>query len=421
MRLRVFRSDMGDCSLLYGSAGGKILCDGGMRESFVEHVAPELEAEDALDLVYVSHVDEDHIAGILQLLDNAMAWKVHDFHQKHGGGVKPPKAPRAPAIGRIWHNAFHDQIGKNAGEAEDMLAAMVPILASVDDHDLAHAAAENLAIVNSNRQAIRVSQRVGAKQLDIPLNEGDKLMMIRKGQKPFRFGSLAVQVIAPFARDLEIFRDKWNDWLRKNRDTVKKLRVKARVDEEKIGNDIDALLTPLALDAKELGDRDAVTPPNLVSIMLYIEDGGRSILLTGDGHPDDILKGLEFVKVLAKGGSLHIDVMKVPHHGSEHNMTKEFAERVTADHYVFCGNGYSGNPEPAVIDVLFDSRVKSKAGPDRPFAFHFNSSREAESTKSDRARHMAAIEKQVEKLRAKDKRLNSSFLRSGSFFDLDVN
>src|SRR4051812_37145935 len=181
-QLRVFRSDKGDCTLLSGSAGGKILCDGGMKESFVAHVAPHLADVDALDLVYVSHVDDDHIAGILQLLDNAMAWKVFDFHKKNGQKVAEPKVPRSPKIGRIWHNAFHDQIGKNAGQAEDMLAAMVPVLASVDDEHFAHSAAENISIVNSNKQAIQVSQRVGAKQLGIPLNEGDKLMMIRKKQ-----------------------------------------------------------------------------------------------------------------------------------------------------------------------------------------------------------------------------------------------
>jgi beta-lactamase superfamily II metal-dependent hydrolase len=419
-RLRVFRSDKGDCTLLLGSGGGKILCDGGMKESFVAHVAPELAKLDELDLVYVSHVDDDHISGVLQLLDNAMAWKVFDFHQKNGGGVKEPKVPKAPKVKRIWHNAFHDQIGKNAGAAEDMLAAMVPVLASVDDHDFAHSAAENFAIISSNKQAIQVSQRVGAKQLGIALNEGDKLMMIRKGQRSFQFGSLTLNVIAPFKRDIEIFRDQWNDWLRDNGETIKTLRAKAKVAEDSIGNDLDRVLTPLALEVKELGDRSKVTPPNLASIMLYITDNDRTILMTGDGHGEDIIKGLEFIEVLPVDGMLHVDLLKVQHHGSEHNMPKDFPQRITADHYVFCGNGFSGNPEPVVLDLLFNSRTKSKIGPDRPFKFYFNSSREVETTKAERAKHMAAIEKQVAKMKEKEPRFDYFFLKEGSFFDIKL-
>jgi hypothetical protein len=419
-RLRVFRSDKGDCLLLSGRGGGTILCDGGMRETFVPHVAPELAKLRELDLVYVSHVDDDHISGVLQLLDNAMAWKVYDFHHGNGSAVKEPKVPRAPKIKRIWHNAFHDQIGKNAGAAEDMLAAMVPVLASVDDHEFAHAAAENFAIINSNKQAIQVSQRIGPKQLGIPLNERDKLMMIRKGQKSFNFGSLQVDVIAPFKRDIEVFRDKWNEWLRDNRDTIKVLRAKAKVDEKAIGNSVEAILTPLELETKELGNRSRVTPPNLASIMLHIQDGNRTLLMTGDGHGADVIKGLNFInKMPAQGGGpLHVDLLKVQHHGSEHNMPRSFALNVTADHYVFCGNGFSDNPEKDVLNLIFDTRTKDGVGPNRPFKFYFNSSSEVETTKADRAKFMAARERQVAAMKKKEPRFDYFFLKKGSYFDI---
>ena len=78
MKLRVFPSDKGDCLLLFGHSKGKILCDGGMQQSFTDFVADQLTDENTLDLVYVSHVDDDHIAGILKLLDNAFAWRLKD-------------------------------------------------------------------------------------------------------------------------------------------------------------------------------------------------------------------------------------------------------------------------------------------------------------------------------------------------------
>ena len=34
-----------------------------------------------LELVYVSHIDNDHISGVLQLLEDEAEWRVFDLHQ----------------------------------------------------------------------------------------------------------------------------------------------------------------------------------------------------------------------------------------------------------------------------------------------------------------------------------------------------
>ena len=82
------------------------------------------ERGERLDLVYVSHIDEDHISGVLRLLDDADDWCVHDFQLTRGNAVhKPPRSMRPPEIGAIWHNAFHELVGDNAGPIESMLAA----------------------------------------------------------------------------------------------------------------------------------------------------------------------------------------------------------------------------------------------------------------------------------------------------------
>jgi beta-lactamase superfamily II metal-dependent hydrolase len=418
MKLRVFPSDKGDCLLLTGHSKGKILCDGGMQESFSQYVAEQL-AEEHLDLVYVSHVDDDHIAGILKLLDNAWAWRIFEHHQNQGDeDVRAPRVPKPPAIKRIWHNAVSAQVD-NSTEVEDLLAAMVPILSQADDIALQRAATENSSIVNSNAQAIRVSQRVSAEQLGIPLNEDKKLIMVREDQNPFKFGDLSVHIIAPFAEDVQKFRVKWNEWLKTNKAKVKELKEKARRDAGEIESELDRLVMPVAT-ARELGDRDAVTPPNLASIMLFVEDGQHTALMTGDGHADDILKGLDFIGRLDEDGKCHVNVLKVQHHGSEHNTTEDFAHRITADHYVFCGNGFSGNPEPVVIDTLFKARVEDEAGPKRKFKFWFNSSKAMASGKVDRARHMGNIERQVTDLMSKSNRLQSFFLEDGDHFDIKL-
>ncbi len=61
---------------------------------------------------------------------------------------------------------------------------------------------------------------------------------------------------------------------------------------------------------------------------------------------------------MAKGGKLHVDVLKVPHHGSSNNLDDDFFQRITADHYVFSGDGEHGNPERESMEMLFKARGK---------------------------------------------------------------
>ena len=84
--------------------------------------------------------------------------------------------------------------------------------------------------------------------------------------------------------------------------------------------------------------------PNLSSIVVLAELGGKSMLLTGDARGDKILEGMELAGLLEEGGNKHVDLLKVPHHGSDNNMETIFFKRVPADHYVFSGDGEHGNP-----------------------------------------------------------------------------
>ena len=77
---------------------------------------------------------------------------------------------------------------------------------------------------------------------------------------------------------------------------------------------------------------------------MLAECEGKRMLLTGDARDDHILAGLDEAGI-AKDGKTHVDILKLPHHGSIRNMRPEFFERVTADHYVISANGRDGNPE----------------------------------------------------------------------------
>lgn len=84
---------------------------------------------------------------------------------------------------------------------------------------------------------------------------------------------------------------------------------------------------------------------------VFVEEGGQSILLTGDARWDQVIEGLEATGLLEPGKSMEVDVVKVPHHGSENNIVEtDLLDRVIGQDYIFCGDGFSGNPELDVIE-----------------------------------------------------------------------
>src|SRR6202043_3969307 len=91
---------------------------------------------------------------------------------------------------------------------------------------------------------------------------------------------------------------------------------------------------------------------------------GKTILLTGDARGDKILAGLELVGLLERSGTMQVDVLKVPHHGSSNNLCPDFFARIRANHYVISGDGEHGNPERETMAMLFGARRKE------PFDIH---------------------------------------------------
>lgn len=419
MKLKIFQSNEGDCLLLTGTSGGRdhhVLVDGGMSPAYRDHVAGELSKLHELEVVYVSHVDADHISGVLQMMDDAFDWRIFDHRQQKGVDHPKPKFPRPPKMKRVWHNAFHAQVPHNRGVIEDLVITNAVLASGRADLNDQAMEFENLA--TSIPQAIELSHRIGSKQLGLKHNElRGELLLAGTGAKPLTVGPMKFTIIGPFEDELDALRKDWNKFLKaeKNQERLKKIRAQARADARAISaSSPEDVLEHLEARGKTLGDRKDVTVPNLASLMFLVEEQktGSTILLTGDGHSSTILRGLERARQMKKGGKLHVDVLKVQHHGAAANIDEEFCRRITADHYVFCGNGAHDNPEEAVVKAILDSRPRG------PFKLWFNSHHTVTAPRL--APHMRKIEKLVRKRAdASNGRISFAFL-SESSFELDV-
>lgn len=420
MKLTVFPADKGDCLLLTSEDGRHVLVDGGMPGSYRRYAAPRLaalaKAGQPLDAVYVSHTDDDHITGILALTEDAFHWAIFDAHLGDApddgvsdapDGFKRPRGRlRPPAIGRFWYNAFAAALPDDGSSEAALIQAATALAAVGGSAELRAAALANRDLAASIKSGVMLRQRLANRHLGYRVNPeaGSGLLQIDpdlpQALEPLEIGSMRFLLIGPFKEDLETFAQKWREWVAANEELVRE--IADEWEREPTPNEFERLRRLLTARATGLGQRGKVTPPNLASLMFLVEENGRTILLTGDGHGADILRGLETHGRLNADGGIHVDVLKVQHHGSEHNLDEKFCQRVTANHYVFCGNGAHRNPDPRVLEAIVDSRIgpshRRSLHPKATNRFRFwfnNSSTLGDEVNADNKGHMAKIEADV--------------------------
>jgi beta-lactamase superfamily II metal-dependent hydrolase len=438
MKLTAFHAADGDCCLIESrdTPPRRVLVDGGRSESYVANTRDAVGAirnsGGKLDVICVSHIDDDHISGILRLIEDEVAWRQFEFLKATKPGTKPPSIARPPKIGEVWHNGLFRLVGDETGhEVEPVLATVATILAGSPAGSLRRRASELDDIITGEMSSMELTRRLSTKQLGIPLNPRSNGSLVKRSAsgpaKPFEkvaLGSLRVFLLGPSQDDIDKLRAAWQKFLDKSKDALAKLHKDLLDDEKNLGALSPRIVANPMLD-QALGDGlSQVTEANLASLMLLVEEGTKKVLMTGDGVSSEIMDGLKRHKKLDAAGRIHVDVLKVQHHGATANVDDAFVRAVTADNYVFCGNGAHTNPEPEVVEAFATARLKGfdgggPVGPNRPFKFWFTSGPATPDTTKNmnRQKHMKAVKTLVTKLRKgfTAQMKAATFLKDGSF------
>lgn len=302
----------GDSFLVrWGTPNGEaMLVDGGPSGVFykaslrdrLSQLAPDGHGIPRIDVVCLSHVDDDHAAGLLALLREIR-------HARQDGDPDPF------AVKRLWFNSVDELVDQTS-----------PGLSASTQQIVDRAAAGSSAVRASYNQGRAIRDAAAALGLegnplfDGPLIEG----------KEAALGQLHVTVVAPDDVALEKLKQRW-------------------------------------VKAKKLKDPDVIASaytdgsiPNLSSIVLLLRYNGRTALLTGDARGDRVIAGLRATGLLSDSEPLHVDLLKLPHHGSDRNVESDFFASVHADHYVISADGVKHHhPSEGTLRMLVDSRDRN--------------------------------------------------------------
>jgi beta-lactamase superfamily II metal-dependent hydrolase len=317
--LEALKAEHGDCLLLHwgtASAPRRLLIDGGPSGVYRDTLRPRLvqlrergpvgrSGRLALDAVVVSHAHPDHIVGVLELFRELR----RDRERRRNARFR---------VKRLWHNSWAELVAMDLA-AED--------LAAVADEASPTVAAILGSVERSNELAD------AARAIGLRANRTFGGGVIQAGDTAKLARGLSVTVIGPDAEQIAALREKWRQNLR----TQAWSELAAFLDENVL---------------------------NLASIVIVVTRGRKRVLLTGDARGDHILRGLQDVGVIT-GTTAHFDVLKIPHHGSDRNVTVDFFRRLPADHYIVSGNGKHGNPEIETLRMLAEARG------DAPYTVHF--------------------------------------------------
>jgi len=360
--LEALPAEEGDCLLLHWGTREEpkiALIDGGPGRVFendleprLDELAANLEAEQVpLEIVMVSHMDSDHIVGVKKLLG-----KLRKQIEQHA-----PAADRTITARRVWLNVFNDVLGDETddyyktlthtveanvnGRPNPKLRDKIAETLAAKEGPLAEFHAQNIAAVlagHGEGRSVRDDHRFlfdanECETLNSPFESaggGATLITLEKTPKAIDIEGLKIRIAGPSDAEIEALQKEFDKYIKEK------------------GLTAEAVLAAYSDPSVK----------NLSSIVCLVEYGKgaakKRILLTGDARGDLLLNGLKKQKLL-KDGKLVVDILKVPHHGSDNNVEPAFFDQIVADTYVLSGDGVHGNPERDTIQWIVDSRGKS--------------------------------------------------------------
>lgn len=303
----------GDCiHIAWGQEQDRkhILVDAGRQWTWKNALKRYLQEQGIrrLELLVVTHVDRDHIDGILALVnDPALNLEVRDF----------------------WFNTW------------DHLSGGAVLSAEAED-DLEHFGAKMGEELGPKILAKHWpwNKQFSGRPVELAATAADNLVEI---------GDLTLTLLSPDRAKLEALETVWEKECKKAGLTPGAM-VSDYVPEED-----DDLESFGAINIDTLANepfKEDGSAANGSSIAFLLEYGDIRVLLSGDAHAELLASGLKNLGA-TPDKPFRLDAFKLPHHGSKYNISRELLELMDCRHYLVSTNGsYFKHPDEVAMARL---------------------------------------------------------------------
>lgn len=270
-----------------GDTQGLIVVDGGPRCCGFKLIR-KLNEMDTPDLMVLTHYDEDHIGGILQLVDTCL-----------DDNTIPAK--------EVWANCA----GYVEVAASKYTTAEQGVMLSERLNDL----------TKKHEMVWRNDLHVGV-EVDLPF--------------------VSIEVVSPTEDVMKMV-------IEKQKDEARQLLNATQKDTKDLEKPLDELAKEIP-PMPNLKKNNELA--NAASIAFILRCDNLSILMLGDSYPQNVERYLREEKGYSEENPLVVDFVKVSHHGSRNNTSNSLLDIIQCNKYIIStngGNGRSNHPDRTAI------------------------------------------------------------------------
>lgn len=378
-RLEMLPAAHGDCLWIeFGDPAQprRILIDGGPGRTYAALRARVLQvppAERRFDLLVITHIDADHIEGVIRLLQDAEALGC--------------------TFERIWFNGrdqldqVHDPAGAPLGALQGEMLGLL-----IGDHERRtgtqvwnHGWPNGLAAIPPDGQglpSVEIGQGLTGCRLTLLSPDHERLLDLKdtwhKALKDARMVSgdtEALRLKLTNARHLRPLGDSLGAQ-DDDAEEAQTLGIPDDVPDDMLGGEREARAA--------FGSDDSEANGSSIALLLDYpaERPSVRLLLAGDAWASVLEASLDRLPSLAPGERLALTGFKLPHHGSVRNVTASLLRRLNCPNYLISTSGaIFHHPHERTIELLGSEH----AGPGKP-RLHFNYQSTTTAPWSDPAR-----------------------------------
>lgn len=340
-RLKMYTAKNGD-AFLVDAGGTYLLIDAGFASTYQNFIATDLaqlaKGGGRLALVVCTHIDSDHIGGLLEFFS-------------HNG----TPAKRGIEVDAVWHNSLRS-LPAPAAEPDGFHDRMV--LEAIRRRGFQRAPTSSPNPISA-RQGSSLAKLL--REYGYTWNSGNGSTCISEGDTLSLPNDVTIRVIGPTTARLEELRKLWLKELRK-------LDYKGSSQPSDLTDDAYEMwcasvpapsfpqATPIAANAsRRLAE--VYTPDtsasNGSSITCIISTENKQVLFLGDAWAEDVVAKLRSLHAPTK--PIIFDAIKVSHHGSFHNTSVDLLSVADSPCFLISSDGtHHGHPDFEVLAEIVD-------------------------------------------------------------------